>query len=140
MRLQFTLGAALLLTTLADCGQSFAMGTDFGRFGALAARQDLCDLVCYARRADGSISQANRVLILKEAKGLLSHEEYVSFKRTLDRISPPPKPSLKPAAKQLAETTQKKPASVTTEKTDSGLVIPASANLPDGMAPPVFLR
>ena len=140
MRLQFTLGAALLLTMLAACGQSFAMGTDSGRLGALAARQDLCDLVCYARRADGSISQANRALILKEAKGLLSHEEYVSFKQTLDRISPPPKPPVKHAAKHLAKTTPKKPASATTGKTDSELVIPSSANLPDGMAPPVLLR
>jgi len=157
MRLRWTFGAALLLT-LATCGQSSGMGTESGHLGALAARQDLCDLICYAR-ADGTISQAERILILKEAKGVLTHEEYLSFKQTLDRISPPKKPTTKqlakttakkpttkqlakttakkPTAKQLAKTTRKKPAPV---KTESGLVIPASAILPDGVAPPVLLR
>ena len=145
MRLRWTFGAALLLTTLTACGQSLAMGTDSGHLGALAARQDLCDLICYAR-ADGTISQAERVLILKEAKTALPHEEYLSFKQTLDRISPPKKPATKqlaktsakkPATKQLAKTTRKKPAPV---KTESGLVIPTGAILPDGVAPLVLLR
>jgi len=126
------MGVVLLLTTLAACGQSLATGSESGRLGALAVRQDLCDLICYAR-ADGSISHAERVLILREAKGVLPHEEYLSFKQTLDRIAPPKKSP----AKQLAKTTQKKPAPV---KTESELVIPTSAILPDGMAQPVFLR
>jgi hypothetical protein len=127
------MGIALLMTTLAACGQSLVAGTGSGRLGAMAARQDICDLICYAK-ADGSISQAERVLILKEARAVLSHEEYLGFKQTLDRISPPKKP----AAKQLAKTTRKKPAAVV--KSESGLVIPTGAILPDGMARPAFLR
>ena len=105
MRLQWTLGAALLLATLAATDQSLAAGNQSGRLAALAARQDLCDLICYAK-ADGHISQAERVLILNEAKSVLSHDEYLSFKQTLDRIAPPPKP--KPKAKtqtHVAKTT-----------------------------------
>ena len=137
MRLRWTFGAALLLTMLAVCSQSLAMGIDSGRLGALAARQDLCDLVCYARaNGNGSISQANRILILNEAKSVLSHDEYLTFKRTLDRIAPPPKPKAK--QKHLAKTShKKKPASV--EK-GPDLVIPASAVLPDGVAQPASLR
>ncbi len=139
MRLRWTLGAVLLLATLAVGGQSLAAATQSGRLAALAARQDLCDMICYAR-ADGHISRTERVLILQEAKSALSHDEYLTFKRALDRIAPPPKPMLK--HKHVAKAThktavKKKPAPV--EKR-SELVIPASAILPDGMARPVFLR
>ena len=133
MRLLLTLGAALLLATLAVGGQSLAAGNESGRLAAFAARQDLCDMICYFK-AGGSISQANRVLILNRAKSVLSHEEYQTFKQTLDRIAPP-KPKLK--HKHVAKTAQKKPAAV---QKGSELVIPASAILPDGVAQPVFLR
>ena len=135
MRLRWTLGAALLLTTLAAGGQSLASQTESGHLAALPARQDLCDLICYAR-AGGSIIQSNRILILNEAKSVLSHEEYLSFKRTLDRIAPPP-PKPKAKQKHLVKTARKKPAAV--EKGPE-LVIPASVILPDGVASPVFLR
>jgi hypothetical protein len=137
MRLHWTLGAAILLATLAVGDQSRAAGNESGRLAALTARQDLCDLICYAK-ADGYISQTERVLILGEAKSVLSHDEYLNFKRTLDRIAPPPKPKAKP--KHVAKASRpktKKPAAV--EK-GPDLVIPASAILPDGVAQPVFLR
>jgi hypothetical protein len=132
MRLRCTLGTALLLTMLAACGQSLATGAESGRLAALAARQDLRDMICLAR-ADGPISQADRVSILKEAKGVLPPDEFASFKRALDRIAPPKKMP----AKRVAKTTRKKPASV---RPEAALVIPTSALLPDRMAPPVFLR
>ncbi len=135
MRLRWTLGAALLFATLAVGGQSLATQTESGHLAALAARQDLCDLICYAR-SGGSISQTYRILILSRAKSVLSHEEYLTFKRTLDRIAPPPKPKAK--QKHVAKTfRQKNPAPA---ETGPGLVIPAGAILPDGVAPPVFLR
>jgi hypothetical protein len=147
MRQRWTLGAAVLLMTLAAWGQSLATGAQSGRLEALAARRDLCDLVCYARAADGSISQANRIYILKEAKEVLSPDEYRSFKQALDRIAPP-----KPTAKRVAKATWKKPGSAqpalakselakpALDKPEAELVIPTGAILPDRMAPQVFLR
>jgi hypothetical protein len=158
MRLQWTLGAALLLGTLAVTDQSLAAGNQSGRLAALAARHDLCDLICYAK-ADGCISQAERVLIVNEAKSVLSHDEYLTFKQTLDRIAPPPKPNPKAKPKHLTKTSyvakptqvakpthvtktplkvqKKKPATV--EK-GPDLVIPAGAILPEGVSQPAFLR
>jgi hypothetical protein len=157
MLLRCTLGAALILT-IAACGQSLAAGTQSGHLAALAARQDLCDLICYAK-ADGTISQSERTIILKEAKSALPADEYATFKQTLDRIAPPAKPKAKQMAKamlkkykakQLAKTTPKKPKAVQLVKTtpkkpapvevENELVIPASVSQPDGVAPPVFLR
>jgi hypothetical protein len=134
MRLLWTLGTALLLATPAVGGQSLAAGNESGRLAAFAARQDLCDMICYAK-ASGHISEGTRFLILNEAKSVLSHEEYLTFKQTLDRVAPPPKPKLK--HKHVAKTAHKKPAAA--EKGPE-LVIPASALLPDGVAQPVFLR
>ena len=48
MRLRWMFGAVLLLATLATSGQTLAAGKDSGRLAALAARQDLCDMVCFA--------------------------------------------------------------------------------------------
>jgi hypothetical protein len=141
MRLQWTLGAALLLATLATGGQSLAATKDSGHLAALAARQDLHDLVCYAM-TDGHMSQANRALVLREAKSVLSHDEYLTFKRTLDRIAPPPKPKAK-GKHMVKAAPKKKPTPTTPPAPVQGgheLVIPASANQPDGMAPPEFLR
>jgi hypothetical protein len=146
MLLRSTLGAALILT-IAACGQSLAAANQSGHLAALAARQDLCDLVCYAK-ADGTISQSERAIILQDAKSVLSPAEYLTFKQNLDRIAPPPpkKPATKHFAKtgakkgktkQLAKATPKKPAPVAA---GSDLVIPASVTQPDGVAPPTFLR
>jgi hypothetical protein len=138
MRLRWTLCAALLLT-LAAWGESSGVASQPSRLGALAARQSLCDLVYYAM-ADGTISRAERAIILQQAKSLLTPQEYASFHQTIDRISPPV--AMKPVTKLLAKATHKRPvaAKPTVAKPDAELVVPASANLPDGMAQPVFLR
>jgi hypothetical protein len=135
MRLQWTLGTALLLATLAVAGQSLAAGNESGRLAAFAARQDLCDMICYAK-ASGHISEGTRFLILNEAKSVLSHDEFLTFKQTLDRVAPPPK--AKPKHKHVAKTTYQKKSAPTAKGPE--LVIPASAILPDGVAQPVFLR
>jgi len=141
MRLSWTFGAVIFLLTLVVSGQSPASQAASGHLQALAARQDLYDMVCYAR-AGGSISRFQRAIILTDAKEVLSHEEYLKFKKALDRISPPPKPS----PNQLAKTTRKKPASPTLRQppqpaeSATGLVIPAGAALPDRIAPSAFSR
>jgi hypothetical protein len=141
MRLPWTLGAAILLVTLIVSGQSSASEATSSHLRTLAARQDLCDMVCFAK-AEGSISRANRIAILSEAREILSHDEYLKFKKALDRIAPPPKPS----PKQLAKTSRKKPALPIPQpqpqppESASGLVIPTGATLPDRMAPPMFSR
>jgi hypothetical protein len=92
MRLHFTLAAALLLATLAIYNQSQAAGPQSGRLAALTARQNLCDLIAYAR-ADGHISQSERNIILEEAQSVLTPTEYANFKQVLDRIAPPAPPA-----------------------------------------------
>ena len=42
-------------------------------------------MVCYAI-ADGSISKAERTMILMDAKELLPYAEYQKFRKSLDRI------------------------------------------------------
>ncbi len=91
-------------------------------------------MICLAK-STGHVSEAYRVIILNEARSVLSHDEYLTFKQTLDRVAPPPKP--KPKHKHVVKTSHKKPAAA--EKGPE-LVIPASAILPDGVAQPVFLR
>jgi hypothetical protein len=164
MRLRSGLGAAFLLITLAGASQvsnqSVAAETTSNHLQSLAARQDLFDKVCYAK-ADGSISRSERQKILADAKKTLSPNEYVKFKTSLDRFSPPKKPapsqlakkskkgssgqmakkSKKPSSSQLAN----KPASPPQQDpqpaaTESDLVLPAGAALPDPMAPPTFFR
>jgi hypothetical protein len=141
MRLPWTLGATLFLMTLALSGQSPAAETTSSHLRALAARQDLYDMVCYAK-ANGSIGCTERAVILMDAKDILSPEEYLKFKKALDRISPPPKPS----PNQLAKATRKKLALRTLQQPlqpaepATGPVIPAGAALPDQMAPPAFSR
>jgi hypothetical protein len=141
MRLLWTFGTALLLTALTVSSQSLASEAEPGSLRALAARQDLCDMVCFAR-ADGSISRIERMIILTDAKEVLSHEEYLNFKKALDRIAPPKKPS--PSA--LAKTTRNEPASPAPQQTSlpaepaGGPVIPTGAALPDRVAPSVFFR
>jgi hypothetical protein len=155
MRLRWIRPAALLLLTLAVSGQSLAAQSG-SRLKALADRQDLYDMVCYAR-ADGKIANYERQVILADAKKILSPEEYASFKKMLDTISPPPAPkksqlakkkmSHKSAASQLAKTTQRpapspvpQPSSSQPVQPNSELVIPTGAALPDSVAPPAFFR
>lgn len=164
MRLRFSLGAAFLLITLAGVSQvsnrSVASETTSSHLRALAARQDLFDKVCYAK-ADGSISRSERQKILADAKKILSPDEYMKFKTSLDRFSPPQKPSASQLAKkskkgssgQMAKKS-KKPSSSQLAKqpappqqqypqsaaTESDLVLPTGAALPDPMAPPTFFR
>jgi hypothetical protein len=135
-----------LLTALAVSRQSLASEATSGHLRELAARQDLCDMVCFAR-ADGSINRLERAMILADAKEVLPHEEYLKFKKALDRIAPPPKK--KPSPNALAKTTPKKPAEPAVQQTSlpvepaepvSGPVIPAGAALPDRVAPSVFFR
>jgi hypothetical protein len=132
------LGAAFLAATLVVTGQSQAAGTKPYSLQMLAARQDLRDMVCYAK-ADGTISPFERSMILREAKGILSNEEYVKFKKAFDRISPPPKKKVSPS--RLAKATQKRlaPPQQAVEPA-SGPVIPAGALLPDRMATPPRFR
>ena len=165
MRLHWTLGTAVFLATLVASSQSPAMETSFTRLRALAARQDLYDEICYAR-VDGSISPAKCTMILMDAKELLSPEEYLKFRKALDRIAPPPKsspnqlakarnadwrtrtatPPMKPSPNQLAKTLRKKPDSPNPQQPsqqpvpDSGPVMPAGVTLPDRIAPPMFSR
>jgi hypothetical protein len=64
---------------------------------ALAVRQDLRNAVCVAM-ADGKLNRLERFVIFSDAKQILDPKEYESFKRNVDRLSPP-KPT---AAKALA--------------------------------------
>lgn len=155
MRLHFACVAALSLATLVAGGQSLAAGNQSGRLAALTARQGLCDMIAYAQ-ADGHISQSERVAILQEAKSILTPQEFQSFKQALDRVAPPPPPKAKPKVKHIAKAVPKvkvvakksvaKVAKSTAEKKtlpaekSPELIMPASVNLPDGVAPPVFFR
>lgn len=145
MQIRFVVGVALLLSVLAACDQSLALGAEPNRLQAMVARQDLCDKVSYAK-ADGSVSQLERALILSDAKACLSHEEYLQFKQSLDRIAPSKKPAAKYVVKTKRKSPAKNPASLASQKrpvpqkTQDGLVIPAGAILPDRMAQPAFLR
>jgi hypothetical protein len=136
MRLHSTAAALLVVACLGVATQAPAASQS--RLGALAARQDLHDMICYAM-ADGSISHAERVMILMQAKGVLTADEYVAFKKTIDRLSPQ-----KSTAGQLAKTTRKKPAASRkpspTPESAPGPVMPAGATQPDQVAPPKFFR
>jgi hypothetical protein len=101
MRFCASHGAALLLAAIITCCQPYSVQAAPGRLQALAARQDLRDMVCYAL-ADGSINRAERRTILVQSKKVLSADEYGSFKQWLDRIAPPPKPTAQEVAKIAA--------------------------------------
>ncbi|MBN1393913.1 MAG: hypothetical protein JW959_02695 [Pirellulales bacterium] len=102
------------------------------RLEALAARQQLRDMVCIAM-ADGQLSAYERSEILLEAKQILYPDEYRAFQQALDRALPARKKSV---AKRTAEKPRQKPPVKTNqeasqpEKPVSGLVIPAGAVLP----------
>jgi hypothetical protein len=145
MRVLWTFCAAILLVTMVATDRSLGTESSSNRLAALAAKKDLCDMICYAR-ADGSISRSERITILMEAKEVLSHDEYLKFKKVLDRIAPPPpkKPSPSQLAKMKAmrkkmSPPQQPPVQDAVEPL-SGPVLPAGAMLPDRMAPPVFFR
>jgi hypothetical protein len=140
MRLSWTLIATVLFAGLTVAGQSLALETGGHHLRTLAARQELRAMVCYAM-ADGSINPVERQTILLEAKEILSQEEFLKFQKTLDRISPPPKPPASHLAmlqrKKLAKSKSLPKGPV---ESQPGPVIPAGAALPDRVAPPVFFR
>lgn len=136
MSIRFLIGVAPLLLTLVSASPTLAFWGKPSRLEALAARQNLRDLVCIAL-ADGQVTAWERGEIIGEAKQILSPGEYVSFRRAFNRIAPAPKPS---AAQRSAKLAAKKPASKPrpTAKPPAGQtpepVIPAGAILPDWMA------
>lgn len=67
---------------------------------ALAARQDLRDEVCMAM-ADGRLNSMERRWILNDAKEILTKEEYPSFRQWINRLSPPPKTSVRRTVKTV---------------------------------------
>jgi hypothetical protein len=99
------LGALIVVSWAAQV----ATAGEPGRLAAFAARQDLYDEVCIAR-AEGKISPASRYTILADAKQILTPPEYEGFKRSLDRIAPPPPPQVAkhPTIKRLPKVAQKK--------------------------------
>jgi hypothetical protein len=143
MECRFSRIAALgALIVLSWAGQMATMAGEPGRLAALAARQDLYDEVCIAR-ADGKISPASRCTILADAKQILTPQEYESFKKALNRLSPPPPAVAKHAAiKRLPKVAEKKvPATRggALVKTVTRPVIPCSALQPDRLADRVAL-
>jgi hypothetical protein len=143
MRVSWTLCAAILLLTWAA---DISLGAEptSNRLAKLAAQKSLCDRICYAK-ADGTISRFERLSILMDAKEVLSHEEYLKFKKVLDRIAPPPKNA---PASHLAKTktmhkktpAPKPPVQEEAGESQSGPVLPAGVMLPDPVAPPVLFR
>lgn len=140
MRNQLPMGIAALLLAIIAAGPAAAFEIKPSRLEALAARQDLRDMVCIAM-ADGRINAHERIVILIDAKNILYPEEYRIFKRALNRVSPPPK---KRVARQPVKTVRKQPApkprptakpvAEPSSGPSLGPVIPAGAILPDRMA------
>jgi hypothetical protein len=147
--------AALLICVLPTAAKSVWAGEP-GRLAVLTAKQGLCDEVAVAL-ADGRITSDERYDTLQYAKTILKPVEYQSFKRCMDRLSPPkPATSKRTAAKGQANKVAKAKAKAgspaktetsanhavagasgrqsTGSKSASGLVIPASATLPDRVA------
>lgn len=88
MQSRLSAGVVAVLIALVIAGTQTATAGEPSRLGAFAARQGLCDQISYAM-ADGQIDRAERYAILLDAKDILKPDEYDSFKRTLNRISPP---------------------------------------------------
>jgi hypothetical protein len=148
MRFHWTCAAAVCLAAVVSCCQPLSTQAAPSHLQALAARQELRDMVCYAL-ADGSVNRAERRTLLLEAKEVLSADEYGKFKQWLDQIAPPPKPSPKEAAKIAARNRAIALAKQQAEQQrlaqrpavpDAGPAIPAGAVQPDEVAQPTFLR
>ena len=153
MRVRFFTAFAVLLLGVGAVAPVAAFEFKPSRLEALAARHDLRDQVCIAM-ADGRLSAWERAEILTDAKRILHPEEYVAFKRALDRLAPPPpkktasksrtRIARKPAAGRPAampEVRENSPLKLPAEppvqsvqKPARGPVIPAGAILPDRMA------
>lgn len=124
-----------VLMTLVVGNAPMASSAEPGRLAAFAARQDLCDEVSVAM-ADGRIDRAERYIILSDAKGILKSDEYESFKRSLNRVSPPTpvtKRSAKP--KKPATVAQEKPPSPPTPSLATTILAEAEANQPEETLP-----
>ena len=116
-RLSICTGAMLMIMVMANSVRVTSAGEP-GRLAALAARQDLRDEVCIAM-ADGHISRESRAQILSDARSILKGDEYQAFRRSLDRLSPPPPPVKQVAAVQRLPKVAQKKSSAARSKTTS---------------------
>lgn len=154
MRIRLFMALSTLLVTFGAVAPVSAF-FDFkpSRLDAVAARHGLRDMVCIAM-ADGQLSAWERAEILADAHSILYPQEYVAFKRALDRISPPrpkktasknrirtarrpapPKPRVKSAPREGSPLhLPPEPPVQASEEPMRGPVIPAGAILPDRMA------
>lgn len=160
MLVRLPLGITLALATMVAGVASTALAGGYSnRLGALAARQDLRDEVCYAM-CDGSISPEERSSMLFLAHKTLSPQEYQSFKQSIDRLSPPkPVASKEQMAKRwksgasaraayaAKKAKQSQNASAKSSLSSNrvaepagGPVMPTGAILPDRMGPTGVLR
>ena len=130
------MGVAVLMTLFAGVSMAVRAGEP-NRLAALAARQTLCDQVHIAM-ADGHISPGERYALFVHAKAILKPDEYQSFKKAVDRLSPPKTLTVQRSVKVVqrkvlsAASTQAPPLA----QPSLALTIPAGVALPDGMASP----
>jgi hypothetical protein len=90
------------LTQVFDPSRLTQLGPS-SRLGQLSTRQQLRDRVCIAK-ADGQISRWERARLLADAKGILKPEEYLAFKESLDRLTPPQSTGAKYSMKYIGKT------------------------------------
>ncbi len=148
MKSRWLCGAAALLIFVLPGASSGLRAGEPGRLAVLTAKQGLCDEVAVAM-ADGRFTSDERYDTLQYAKTILKPDEYQSFKRCVDRLSPPkPAASRRLVAKGQANqvagtkatpsgTTRKKTTASATKavvKSPSGLITPNGATLPDRVA------
>jgi hypothetical protein len=142
MEYRFSRIAALGALAVMSWAAQMVMAGELGRLAALAARQDLYDEVCIAR-AGGEISPPARRTILCHAKQILTPQEYEAFKTALNRIAPPPPPSVAkhPAIKRLPKVAEQKlPATRGWfAKTTPRLAVPGDTIQPDRLTDRVAL-
>jgi hypothetical protein len=85
-KLRFAMTVGILAAVSGVAG--IATAWEHSNLKALADRQRLQDKVSVAM-ADGHINAAERSRILADAQRILKPEEYASFEKSLDRLSPP---------------------------------------------------
>ncbi len=118
MRTRLPLGIAAITATLLAAAVQIAAAGEPSRLTALSQRHSLRDAVCIAM-ADGRISSTERGILFAYAKPIMKAEEYEGFKRSVNRLSPPP---AKNAAKMAKK--NKKPSStrIVQKKSPTGAV------------------
>ncbi|MCE5266824.1 MAG: hypothetical protein LLG00_02940 [Planctomycetaceae bacterium] len=82
-------GVLSAVTVLSGCSTALGsvlseLGLRPSRLAALAARQDLVDMVAVLT-TDGRLDNGERATILAKARTVLRPQEYASFKRALDQ-------------------------------------------------------